>query len=85
MEHLPSIVFFLLSALALIFLPFFRLPEIPRKWLIFAWVVKLAAAAAFIGYYNKSGLNREVMDAYRFFDDSRIFFEIKEENPEAFF
>lgn len=57
---------------------------VSKNALVFSWVVKVLAALALLYVYTEVYPKRAEADAFKYFDDGIILYEISEEHPKAF-
>ncbi len=85
MEWILATAYTFLFIALILSLPGFKLAEIPRKWLVVVFCLKVLSGIALGLIYTYFYKDRTTADTFKFFDDSRVIFNSLSTNPYDFF
>jgi hypothetical protein len=83
-EFILSAFYFLIFCLIIIKTPFFKDENIPQKWFLGVFGLKVIAGVLLTIIYTKYYTDRSTSDIFKYFDDGKILFDAFDSNPADF-
>ncbi|MDB4533309.1 hypothetical protein N9242_00435 [Vicingaceae bacterium] len=83
-EFILSAFYFLIFCLIIIKTPFFKDENIPQKWFLGVFGIKVIAGVLLTLIYSNYYSDRSTADIFKYFDDGKILFDAFESNPKDY-
>lgn len=80
-EFSLSTFYFIIFCFIISKIPFYKDAQIPRKWFVIAFSLKVFASIFLTYLYSTLYTNRDTADIFKYFDDSKIMFDAIKTSP----